>query len=212
MLAALAGQAERQVQDAFHLFAGINAGIVGRIAILATALRTTEIHTAGQFAHAQKIGAFDDLGFQRGTIGQRIEHGQRTQVGIQAERLAHPEQPLFRTHLGRRIVIVLRIADRPEQHHIGSLANGVRFGRIRIAGRVDRASAYERLLVVERVFVLCGNAVQNLYRFAHDFRADAVPGQKSNFQFHHLFNLQISNPFISRTVPPTPDFPAPYGK
>ena len=182
------------MQDAFHLFAGINAGIVGRIAILATALRTTEIHTAGQFAHAQKIGAFDDLGFQRGTIGQRIEHGQRTQVGIQAERLAHPEQPLFRTHLGRRIVIVLRIADRPEQHHIGSLANGVRFGRIRVARRIDRAGADQRFLILENMSVLRGHPVQDLHRLAHDLGTDTVSGQKCNLQFHIFPIISIIYP------------------
>ena len=184
--AASPGQPESQVQDTLDLLARIDTGIVRRIAVFAASLRTAEIHAAGQLTHANEIGPLDNFGLERRTPGQRIEHRQRTKVRKKSERLAHTEQSLFGTHLRRRIVIVFGIADGTEQDHIRRFAHGVRFGRIRVARRVDRTSADQRLAVFELMAVLSSDAVEHLHRLAHDLGADAVSRQKSNLQFHLL--------------------------
>ena len=182
------------MQDTLDLLARIDTGIVRRIAVFAASLRTAEIHAAGQLTHANEIGPLDNFGLERRTPGQRIEHRQRTKVRKKSERLAHTEQSLFGTHLRRRIVIVFGIADGTEQDHIRRFAHGVRFGRIRVARRIDRAGADQRFLILENMSVLRGHPVQDLHRLAHDLGTDTVPGQKCNLQFHIFPIISIIYP------------------
>ena len=194
MFAPLAGQFEGQTQNPLDLLARVNASIVSGVPVLAASLRTAEVHASGQLAHAQEIGSAHDLGLQRRAAGQRVEHGQRAQVGVQSERLAHPEQSLLGPHLGRRVVVVLRVADRAEQHGVGTQTDGVRLGRIRVARRIDRAGADQRFLILENMSVLRGHPVQDLHRLAHDLGTDTVPGQKCNLQFHIFPIISIIYP------------------
>ena len=54
-----------QANDTFDLFTGINTGIVSRVPIFASTLRTTEIHTTRQFTDTHKVCSLDQFGTKR---------------------------------------------------------------------------------------------------------------------------------------------------
>ena len=121
MFAPLAGQAEGQAQDALDLLAGVNAGIVGGVAVLAAALRTAEVHAAGQLAHAQEIGSCARSRFSAAS-GRPASRTRPAGAGWRTSPsdLRIRSSPCSGPHLGRRVVVVLRVADRAEQHGVGS--------------------------------------------------------------------------------------------
>ncbi len=54
-----------------------------------------EVDTAGQLAHHQQVGPFDQLPLERTRVIQRLQRLDRAQVGEQPQALAQPEQTLL---------------------------------------------------------------------------------------------------------------------
>ena len=83
-----------------------------------------EVDPAGELAHDEQVGALDQLALERAGVVERRQRADRAQVGVQAERLAQPEQALLgarRVRVGR---VPLRAADRGEQDGVGRAAGG----------------------------------------------------------------------------------------
>ncbi len=146
-LAPLPGEFIGQVQDTFYLLAGIDARVVGRITVLATALRAAEIHPAGQFADAHQIDSFHQFGTKRRLVYQRRKRIHGADIGKQPETLAHLQQSLFGTYFRVRIVIVFRRADGAEKHGVRFQAKRMRSRRIRVARLINSDSSYNRFLI-----------------------------------------------------------------
>ena len=164
------------MQNPFDLPDGIGAGVEGAFSVVVAALRTAEIDAAREFAHADEIRSAHDLGPERRTVGQRVEQRHGSQVGKQPQRLAHPQEPLLGAHLGRGVVVVLRVADGSEQHGVGGEADGVRLVGIGVARGVDGRGAHQRGGIGDLVSELLRHAVQSLHGFGDDLGTDAVAG------------------------------------
>ena len=182
-------QTERHMQHPLDLPDRIGAGVEGPFAPFVAPLRTPEVDAARQLANAHEVRAPHHLRAQRGTVRQGLEQRHRAQVRKQPQRLAHPQQPLFGAHLRRRVVVVLRVPDRPEQHRVRRLADPVRLLRVGIPHRVDRRSAHQRPRIADPMAETFGNPVQNLHGLRDDFGADAVTGQQCNLDFHDSYGL-----------------------
>ena len=174
--AARQSQPERHVQDPLDLPDGIGAGVESAFSVVIPSLRTAEIDAAREFAHADEIRPAHDLCAERRTVGQRVEQRHGAQVGEQPQRLAHPQKPLLGAHLGRGVVVVLRIADGPEQHGVGGKADTVCLVGIGVARGVDSRCAHQRGGIGDLVSELFRHAVQHLGGFGDDLGTDAVAG------------------------------------
>ena len=175
-MTARSGQPERHMQNPFDLPDGVGTGVESALSVVVTALRTTEVDAAREFAHTDEIRTAHDLGPERRTVGQRIEQRHGAQVGKQSQRLAHPQQTLLGAHLGRGVVVVFRVADGPEQHGVGGEADAVRLVGIGVARGVDGRGAHQRRRIGDLVSELFRHAVQYLGGFGDDLGTDAVAG------------------------------------
>ena len=135
------------MQDTFHLFAGVDTGVVGRIAVFASSLGTTEVHAAGKLADAYEIGSGDEVGTERRFVDQRRKSHHGADVSVQSQLLAHTKQTLLGAHLGFGIVVEFGMADCAKKHRVGLHAQSVRFRRIGIAHGIDSTRAHHGLFV-----------------------------------------------------------------
>ena len=87
------------------------------------AARAPEIDAAGQLAQDHEVEAPDQLGLERGAVGERIEHLGRPEVGEQAQLLAQAQEAALGLLIERQRV-VFGPADRAEQHRIRAPAPG----------------------------------------------------------------------------------------
>ena len=154
------------------------------------AARLAEVDVAGQFADDQDVQPGHHFRLQRRGIGQFRIKNRRTQVGEQVQILADAEQAALRALLARQAV-PLRAADGTEQHGIGCARQLLGRFRIRVAGRVDRATAEQRLFHLELEI----EGVQNTHRLGGDFGTDAVTRQNTNL---HVVSLLREQPGLAR--------------
>ena len=101
-----------------------------------------------------------------------------------AEVLAQPQQPRFRPRLERHLV-PFRTADGAEDHGIGGVR--LRHGRVgdRDFVRVIAGAADEAFLGLEIGDALLGIKAEKPFHLGHDFRADAVAGEKKELVAGH---------------------------
>ena len=182
----------RRLQDALHLGAGVDAGIVGGVAVVLPAL-LAEVHAAGEFADAQEIGAVHEFRLQRGLVHQGLEGLHRAEVRIQAQLLADGQQALFRADLGGRVIVIFGVADGSEEDGVAVHAEGVRLGGIGIPELVDGAGAYVSVRVGHLVPEAGAHGIDSLDGLLHHFRSDAVAGEFRNLEFHiRLFSMRFN--------------------
>ena len=115
---------------------------------------------------------------------QAVEGLHGTDVGIEAQLLAHGQQSLFGTHLGRGVVVELRVAHAGKEHGIGSLARLEGLFGEGVAHLVDGMSAAKRFLVSHLVAELLGDSAEHRHALLHNLGADTITGQDCNLQFH----------------------------
>ena len=108
MTTAPASGLEGLAGDALHLVLTVLEGIHGALAgrtvrtgalLVVVAMTRTKVQAARQLAHDHEVHAIDDLGLECGGAGERREDLHGAQVGIEAERLADAQKPLFRARL-----------------------------------------------------------------------------------------------------------------
>ena len=147
LFCALAGQLEGGAGDAGDLALGVALGVDADalVALGDDAARLAEVDAGGQLADDQDVEAGHHLALQRGEVGQRVEALRRAEVGVEVHLLAQPQQPAL--GLQREVErVVLRPADRAEQHRVGGLRPGHRRVGQRRAVRVVGAAADQVLL------------------------------------------------------------------
>jgi len=145
---------------------------VGRVAV-APAL--AEVDPPGEFTHHQEVGPGDPLLLQRAGVDQGRRRLDRSEVGIEPERLADAEQPLFRAR-GAGVdgdqLVPLGSAYRPEQDCVAAAAGVDDVVMQGEAVFVYRNPADQVLLVVEN-----GDLVEHPSGGGDYFGADSVPGE-----------------------------------
>ena len=117
-------------------------------------------------------------------MNEAVEGFHGTDVGIQTKLLAHGQQTLLGAHLGRGVVVKLRVADRGEQHGVGLLAHLEGLFGEGITHFVDGMGAAEGFLVAHFVTELLGYGTQHGHTLFHNLGADTVTGQHCNLEFH----------------------------
>ena len=140
------------------------------------AARFAEVNAAGQLADDHDVETLDDLGLQRRSIDQRVEHLGRTQVREEVHLLAQAQQAALGL-LGEVGGVPLRAADRTEQHGIGleSSLHGVVAERHAVL--VERGATDQVLGDVEADRALLAHPGNDLADFVHHLGADAVARQ-----------------------------------
>ena len=192
MLVALHGHLEAEFQDTLNLGAGVDIGIVGHVVVL---VLLAEIHAAREFAQHHEIGSTDDLILQRRLVQQTVEGDHRAHIGIESQFLTHGQQARLRADLGRRIVVVLQVADGSEEHRISAHADLMGRVGIRIAHGLDGMGATDGLLVFKLVTTLGCHSIEHSHTLLHDLGADSIACENCNLQFHNTLLFSFSNKF-----------------
>src|SRR5690606_18187883 len=150
---------------------------------LALATWRTEVDAAGQLADDEDVQAGDDLGLERGRIGQLRVEDRWAQVGEQAQLRTDLQQAALGADVTLDLV-PLRPADRAEQHRVG-LARAFQglVGQWH-AVLVDGRAADHVVLQGEAELELVVGQLQHLDRLGHDFRADAITWENQNLLAH----------------------------
>ena len=184
MAAALHGVTVGQTHDPLDFFTGIDARIVSHAPVLATALRTAEIESAGEFADADKVHAFHQIGPERRTVEERGECGHGADVGVKPQLFAHRQQSMLRPDARRGVVIIFGRADGAIEDGVATHAELVGGLRIRIAHGVNSAGAREGCLRVQRVAKFFADGAHHFECLIHHFRAYSVARQNGNVELH----------------------------
>ena len=172
--------------DALDLPAVVDHGVVGFFGGAGTfpALGLAEVDVAGELAHAEDVKAVPhDIGAQGAGRSQGFEDLGRAEVAEELEMFSKRQQGGALRLLGRGQGFPFGAAHRAEEDGVAGLAHGKGRGGQGLAVVIDGAAAHIRVFVgkAETEFLL--GRVQNLDRFPHDFRADAVAGQDC-YLFH----------------------------
>ena len=120
-------------------------------------------------------------------MDEAVEGSDRTDVGKQAELLAHGEQTLFGAHLGRGIVVKLRVTYGCKEHSIGLFAHLECLLGEGVAHLVDGMGTAEGFLVFHFMSELLGYGTHHCHALFHNLGADTIARENCNFQFHILF-------------------------
>ena len=179
-VAALAREIEGDAGDALDLGRGVDLGVdAAALAIRQRldAARLAEIDPAGEFADDQDIQSGDQLGLERGRLGERGEHDRRAQIGEQLEVLPEPQQ----AGLGPDVeidTVPLGSAAGAQQHRVGLHRRRQRRLGQRHAMGVDGGAADQILGDVEGRLAGTRHPVDHAADLAHHFGADAVARQE----------------------------------
>jgi hypothetical protein len=138
---ARAGGAERDPGDPLDLPRAVLAQ-VRRVGLRAR-LRA-EVDAAGELADDEQVGALDQLALERARVVERGQRADRAQVGVEAERLAQPEQPCSGRGAPGSVESHFGPADGGEQDGVGRAAGHHGVVGQRAAVRVDGGAAEGR--------------------------------------------------------------------
>ena len=186
-VAPLARQLEADARDALDLVGVVDLGIDGAllaVAEIGDGLRLAEIDAAGEFAHDDDVEALDRFALEARGIGERRIDDGGADIGEQAELLAQPQQPRFRPRFVRHLV-PFRPADGAENHRVRRVR--LRHGRVgdRHLMRVIASAADQPFLGLEIGDARFGVEAEQPFHLGHDFRADAVAGEKEEIEGAH---------------------------
>ena len=183
------GHLKGHLQDTLNLGTSVDIGIIGFVVVL---IFLAEIHTARQFTDNHEVGSTQQFIFQRRLVQQTVEGSHRTDIGKESEFLAHGQQTGLWTHLGRRVVVILKVTNGSEEHSVGTHTNLVGGVRIRVAHLVDGVGTTNGTFVFKLVSALLGNSVKHSHTLFHDLRTDTIALENSNLQFHSSFLFSFS--------------------
>ena len=175
LLAALHRHFKRGFRNPADFGNRIFLGIVRiRFAVFFAGAAFAEINAARKFPDNQNIHAVaDNFVFNRRRAFQRFKNGGGAQICVKPQCTANAQQPRFGTVVAG-LVIPLRAADRAQKYAVRRLTGVHSFLRKRHAGRVDCHAAHQAVVILHLKAEFFAGGVQNLNRFVHDFRADAV--------------------------------------
>ena len=159
---------------------------VGVVSLVVVLVLLPEIHAAGQFAYAKEVCPVHQFGAKGRFMQQAFESLHRAYVGEQSQLLPHGQQPLFRTHLGRRVVVELGVSDSREQHGIRLLADLESLFRERVAHLVDGIRSAKSIFVTHFMSEFPANGSHDIDSLHGYFRSDTIARQYSNFKIHFL--------------------------
>ena len=184
---ALARQLKSDATDALDFVSVIDLRIDAALLAIAEIddfFRLAKIDATCQLAHDHNVEAFDNLALERGIIRQSRIADRRAQIGEETQILAQTQQARFRAHIVRHAV-PFRTADCAKNDRVAfhrelhvAFADGL---AMRIIGR----TAHEARLALERGDPLLAKPIGHFDHFGHDFRANAVAGQKKEFVRRH---------------------------
>lgn len=167
------------MRDATHLALAVRHDVVSLALAVGGGAHPlfAEIDIAVEFAHDHQVDRARHLGPQRAVRFQPRKYLGRTQIGEQAQLLAHAQHCLFGAQMPLQPV-ACRIAHRTEQDRIAFPHQRQRLGRQRMAMYAPGGCAHQpvmqfHLRQIERA--------QHAHRLGHDFGADAVTGKNGNF-------------------------------
>ena len=191
-LAALLRRLERGVRDALHLGAAVAHGVetffsTGKKSIgrAAAAARLAKIHIAGELTDDQDVQSGNQLGFETGSPHQFLVADGRTEIGVQAQRLAQTQNRLLGAQVALQY-IVLPVAHGAKQHRVGFFGERQRGGRQRVAVFFVGSAAHVGRFHFKRQ----PQRTQHFDRFGHDFGADAVTGKDGDFHKESVPSMQ----------------------
>src|SRR5262245_31821765 len=186
LAAALAGEREGGVEEASDLLLRVDERVdrfaLGRAP--APLARLAEVDAAGELAHHDQVDPVEHLGAERRRPHQCRDDPERTQVGVDPEPLAEPEQRLLRAN--RRLGIVpLGTAHGAEQHRVGRARPRQLHRRQRLARGVDRGAADRPRAERERDVVARHHQVEDGDRLGRHLGPDAIAGEDRDGGFAH---------------------------
>ena len=187
VLSALTGILITYAEDAFHLGPTVVVcveSIFYAIGSHSRFLLLSEVHAAGQLADADKVGTTDKLVLQGGLMDKAVEGFHRSYVSIESKLFAHSQQALFGAHLGRRIVVELRVAHACKEHSISRLAHLEGLFGEGVAHLVDGMGAAKGFRISHLVAELLGYCTEHGHALLHNLGADTVTGQNCDVEFH----------------------------
>jgi len=173
-------QPRGHAHDALDLrdFVDTHVARTARVAVL-----VAKINPAGQLADEDEIHVPHHVGLESGGVHERRVNDDRSQVRVDTEFLAQPQQACLRPQrrIRRR---PLRAADCAQQHRVRraagterALGQGIRVG---VDGRAPERQVKKLKLVVEE----SRDGRKAAPAFGGDLGPDAVPGQHGNAGFH----------------------------
>ena len=119
-------------------------------------------------------------------MNEAIESGYRTDVCKQTEFLTHSKKALLWTYLCRRVVIKLWITNAGKKNSISFLTYFECLLWEWVAYLINSMSTTEGFLVTYFVTELLCYSRHYSHTLLHNFWADTITSQYSNFQFHIL--------------------------
>ena len=204
-LGALARGLERHVRNALDLGTAVAHRVVrlfrtgkGTVRGAAASARLAEIDISRQLSNDQDVKPRHQLGLQARSMRQLFVADGRAEIGEQAQVLAQPQDRLLGAQRTLERV-VLPVTHRAEQHSIGRPRELKRRVGQRMAVRVERHAAHQRLFRFEPKI----QALQHAQRLRHDFRADAVAGQDCNFHVSlpRRWSMRLAHGRLAAPVP-----------
>ena len=112
-------------------------------------------------------------------MDEAIEGSDWTDVGKEAQLLAHGQQALLGTHLGVGVIVELRVTHAGKEHGVG-LHTGLEslFGE-RIAHLVDGICSTDGILVTQLMTELLAHSLGHCQALLHNLWSDAITWQYS---------------------------------
>src|SRR5262249_36409212 len=119
----------------------------------------TEVDTARQLADKNQINTLQHLCLEGGSVDQTTMQLDRAEIGIDAQFLTQPEQPLLGSNLGIRCR-PLGATNGAQQHSICPEAGLQRGGGQGIAERIDGSTTERQSIQLELMAVRATNSFQ----------------------------------------------------
>ena len=173
MLAAALRVVEGEFEDALDLFAAVDVGVVGGVAVVAASF-LAEVHTSGELAHAEELGSVDELGFEWGLVDEALVGLHGSEVGVEAEFFAHGEESVLGAYLCRGVIVEARVSDGTEEDGVAFEAGLESLLGERVSGGVDGAGSDESFGEGGLVSELFADGVDGFNSLVDDFGANAV--------------------------------------
>ncbi len=183
MLAAELSILESEFEDALNLKTMIEVGVIGRVAIVTTAL-LTEIHAASKLTDAEELSTLDKFALERALINEALVSLHGAEVSEETEFLTHGEEAVLRAHLSGWVVIIARIAYGAKEYGVALEASLESVLREWVASGIDGASAYKTLGESGLMAELLADGIDCLDCLLNDLGTDSVAREKRDIEFH----------------------------
>ena len=172
---------ESHLQDALHLRARIDVGVISLVVVL---VFLSEIHTSGEFADTYEVGSLHQFRSQRTFVQETFEGLHRTDVGKQPEFFSHGEESLFRSHFRGGVVVEPKVPHGCEEDGIGILASLEGLFGEGVTHLVDGLGPADGLSVGHLMPEFLSDGIHDSHTLYHDLWSYTVAREDGYFKFH----------------------------